>query len=149
MMLLKMMFSPTKDLLMNDTILLCGLFALSCFALVCFFFFNVYRGVHDSLTNAVIGDVYNFRYFQPVTGTYERYLAKVVNVCKLTKDQIDYLNITSDYRRYDKEFQRSPTLVTCQMSNGDYRQFYAERSDMCRRTLTGNLLYSMGVAHLF
>ncbi len=134
---------------MNDVVLFGGLLALSCVALLCFFFFNVYRGVHDSLTNAVVGDVYNFRYFQPVTGTYERYLAKVVNVCRLTKEEIDRLNWHSDYRRYDKDFQRSPTLVTCKMSNGDYRQFYAERSDMCRRTLTGNLLYSMGVAHLF
>jgi hypothetical protein len=126
-----------------------GLLTLSCVALLCFFFFNVYRGVHDSLTNAVIGAVYNFRYFQPVTGDYERYLAKVVGVRKLTQAEISRLNWTSDYRQYDKEFQRSTTLVTCEMSNGDYRQFYAERSDMCRRTLTGNLLYSMGVAHLF
>lgn len=134
---------------MNDTILLCGLFALSCLAMAGLFFYNVYRGVHDSLTNAVIGDVYNFRYFQPVTGTYERYLAKVIKVYKLTKDEIDRLNWSSNYRRYDSDFHRSPTLVTCQMSNGDYRQFYAERSDMCKRTLTGNLLYSMGVANLF
>jgi hypothetical protein len=134
---------------MNDIVLFGGLLTLSCVALLCFFFFNVYRGVHDSLTNAVIGTVYNFRYFQPVTGDYERYLAKVVGVRKLTQTEISRLNWTSDYRQYDKEFQRSPTLVTCEMSNGDYRQFYAERSDMCRRTLTGNLLYSMGVAHLF
>lgn len=149
MMLLKMMFLPTKDLLMNDTILLCGLFALSCLALAGLFFFNVYRGVHDSLANAVIGAVYNFRYFQPVKGEYERYLAKVVNIRKLTQAEISRLNFTSNYRLFDNEFHRSPTLITCLMSNGDYRHFYAERSDMCRRTLTGNLLYSMGVAHLF
>jgi hypothetical protein len=134
---------------MNDVVLFGGLLALSCVGLVCFFFFNVYRGVHDSLANATVGTVYNFRYFQPVTGDYQRYLAKVVKVYKLTKAEIDRLNWSSDYRRYDNEFQRSPTLVTCQMSNGEYRQFYAERSDMCKRTLTGNLLYSMGVAHLF
>ena len=134
---------------MNDVVLFGGLLALSCVGLVCFFFFNVYRGVHDSLANATVGTVYNFRYFQPVTGDYQRYLAKVVKVYKLTKDEIDRLNWSSDYRRYDNEFERSPTLVTCQMSNGEYRQFYAERSDMCKRTLTGNLLYSMGVAHLF
>lgn len=133
----------------NDIILFGGLLALSCVGLLCFFFYNVYRGVHDSLTNAVVGTVYNFRYLQPLTGTYERYLAKVVGVRKLTQDEISRLNWISDYRIYDKEFKRSPTLVTCEMSNGDYRQFYAERSDMCRRTLTGNLLYSMGVAHLF
>jgi hypothetical protein len=134
---------------MNDIVLFGGLLALSCVALLCFFFFNVYRGVHDSLANAVIGTVYNFRYFQPVTGDYERYLAKVVGIRKLSQTEISRLNWHSDYRAYDKEFKRSPTLVTCEMSNGDYRQFYAERSDMCKRTLTGNLLYSMGVAHLF
>jgi hypothetical protein len=133
----------------NDIILFGGLLALSCVALLCFFFFNVYRGVHDSLANAVIGAVYNFRYFQPVTGDYQRYLAKVVGIRKLSQPEISRLNWHSDYRIYDKEFKRSPTLVTCEMSNGDYRQFYAERSDMCKRTLTGNLLYSMGVAHLF
>lgn len=134
---------------MNDTILFSGLFAISISALLCVLFLNVYRGVHDSLSNASVGDVYNFRYFQPVTGDYQRYLAKVVNKRFLTNDEIARLNYTSDYRAYDKEFQRSPTLITCVMSNGDYRQFYAERSDMCKRTLTGNLLYSMGVAHLF
>lgn len=134
---------------MNDVVLFGGLLALSCVALLCFFFFNVYRGVHDSLANAIVGDVYNFRYFQPVTGDYERYLAKVVSICKLTKEEIDRLNWSSDYRRYDKEFQRSPTLVTCQMSNGEYRQFYAERSDMCKRSAVGGLLFRAGVAHLF
>jgi hypothetical protein len=134
---------------MNDIVLFGILLALSCFTLLCFFFFNVYRGVHDSLANADIGTVYNFRYFQPMSGDYQRYLAKVVGIRKLDKNEISRLNWSSDYRIYDKEFQRSPTLVTCQMSNGDYRQFYAERSDMCKRTATGNLLYSMGVAHLF
>ena len=134
---------------MNDTILLCGLFALSCFALACLFFYNVYRGVHDSLTNACVGTVYNFRYFQPLTGDYQRYLAKVINIRKLTQAEISRLNWCSDYRVFDKEFKRSPTLVTCEMSNGDYRQFYAERSDMCKRSAVGGLLFRAGMAHLF
>lgn len=134
---------------MNDVLIFGCLFACVVATLVAFFFYFTYRGVNDNLTSAVVGAVYNFRYFQPVTGTYERYLAKVVKVYKLTREEINRLNWSSDYRRYDKDFQRSPTLVTCQMANGEYRQFYAERSDMCRRTLTGNLLYSMGVAHLF
>ncbi|NDC19248.1 MAG: hypothetical protein EBZ87_03155 [Microbacteriaceae bacterium] len=134
---------------MNDMIVFGCLFAVVSFCLITFFFYNTYRGVHDSLANASTGSVYNFRYFQPLSGDYERYLAKVMNVRKLSQSEISRLNWSSDYRRYDKDFQRSPTLVTCEMSNGDIRQFYAERSDMCKRTAVGNLLFKMGVAHLF
>lgn len=122
---------------------------LSLMVLGGFLFYNIYWGVHDSLTNARVGAVYNFRYFQPLKGEYERYLAKVVDVRFLTQRELARLNWSSDYRVFDKEFKRSPTLVTCQMSNGDYRQFYAERSDMCRRTGIGGLLFSSGIAHLF
>lgn len=111
--------------------------------------YNIYRGVHDSLANAVIGTVYNFRYFQPLNGEYERYLARIVSVRKLTQRELARLNWTSGYRIFDKEFKRSPTLVTCEMSNGEYRQFYAERSDMCRRSAIGGLLFRSGFAHLF
>lgn len=114
-----------------------------------FIFYNTYWGVYDSLTNARIGSVYNFRYFQPLKGEYERYLAKVVDIRHLTQQEIARLNWISDYRIFDKEFKRSPTLITCQMSNGEYRQFYAERSDMCKRTSIGELLFSSGLAHLF
>jgi hypothetical protein len=134
---------------MNDVFVFGVCLACTIAALAVFFLYNTYRGVHDSLTNAVIGSVYNFRYFQPVTVDYERYLAKVVNIRKLSEREISKLNWTSDYRSYDKNFHRSPTLVTCEMSNGDYRQFYAERSDMCRRTLAGNLIYNLGMAYMF
>jgi hypothetical protein len=134
---------------MNDTFVLGVCFACAVAAIGVFLLYNIYRGVNDSLTNAVTGTVYNFRYFQPVTGDYERYLAKVVGVRKLSQAEISRLNWTSDYRQYDSEFKRSPTLVTCEMGNGDYRQFYAERSDMCRRSAVGELLFKAGVAHLF
>jgi hypothetical protein len=134
---------------MNDLIVFGCIFACVSLCLAVFFFHNVYWGVHDTLANASTGSVYNFRYFQPMTGEYERYLAKVVDIRKLTQAEISRLNWSSDYRRGDKEFKRSPTLVTCAMSNGDVRQFYAERSDMCKRTAVGNLLFKMGVAHLF
>lgn len=134
---------------MNDFVLFASCFAIVLAGILAFTFYNIYWGVHDSLTNATVGSVYNFRYFQPLTGDYERYLAKVVNVRTLDNWQIGYLNMTSDYRMYDKDFQRTPTLVTCEMSNGDYRQFYAERSDMCKRTAVGNLLFKAGFAHLF
>lgn len=134
---------------MNDVILLGIISIVTCVVLSCFIYFHIYRGVHGSLANARIGTVYNFRYQQPLTGDYERYLAKVVNIRKLDVFEIGRLNFTSDYRAGDKEFKRTPTLVTCKMGNGDYRQFYAERSDMCRRPLVAGLLFKAGVAHLF
>lgn len=134
---------------MNDLVLLSCLFVglLVLFAFLSFY--NIYRGVHDSLANARIGTVYNFRYFQPLKGEYERYLARVVDIRRLTQRELARLNWNSNYRVFDKNFKRSPTLVTCEMSNGDYRQFYAERSDMCKRSAIGGLLFRSGFAHLF
>lgn len=134
---------------MNDLVSFGMCMLLACGIITFIMLYNVYNGVYGSLSNAVIGDVYNFRYFQPVTGDYERYLAKIVDVRKLSANEIERLNHSSKYRKYDGDFMRSPTLVTCEMSNGDYRQFYAERSDMCRRTAVGGLLFKAGVAHLF
>lgn len=134
---------------MNDVFVfgVCSLLAVAMIG--CFILYNIYRGVHDNLANATCGTVYNFRYFQPLTGDYERYLAKVVNIRKLDTWELGRLNFTSDYRAGDKNFKRTPTLITCEMSNGDYRQFYAERSDMCKRSTVGGLLFKAGVAHLF
>jgi hypothetical protein len=134
---------------MNDVLLFVSCFVLACGLIGMAILYNTYRGVHDNLANASCGIVYNFRYLQPLTGDYERYLAKVVGVRKLDTFELGRLNFTSDYRRGDKEFKRSPTLVTCEMSNGDYRQFYAERSDMVKRSAIGGLLFKAGVAHLF
>jgi hypothetical protein len=59
------------------------------------------------------------------------------------------LNVTSDYRIFDKEFKRTNTLVTCELSNGDIRNFYAERVQDCYLSFFGRLLYSMGMAYMF
>jgi hypothetical protein len=134
---------------MNDLIAFGVCFAIVMGLMTAFMFYHIYWGVHDSLTSANIGSVYNFRYQQPLTGDYERYLAKVVGIRKMKQGEISRLNWTSDYRAWDKEFKRTPTLVTCVMGNGDYRQFYAERSDMCKRPLVAGLLFKAGVAHLF
>ena len=134
---------------MNDAVAICFFFAIAICLMMLFSLYHIYGGVHDSLANASVGTVYNFRYQQPLTGDYERYLAKVVNVRKLDQFEIGRLNFTSDYRVHDKNFKRTPTLVTCEMGNGDYRQFYAERSDMCKRPLVAGLLFKAGVAHLF
>jgi hypothetical protein len=134
---------------MNDLVAFGVCFAIVMSLMTAFLFYHIYWGVHDSLASAHIGSVYNFRYQQPLTGDYERYLAKVVNVRKLTPHEISRLNWSSDYRAYDKEFKRTSTLITCVMGNGDFRQFYAERSDMCKRPLVAGLLFKAGVAHLF
>ena len=134
---------------MNDAVVFGVCFVCAIAALCVLFLYNTYIGVHDSLTNAVTGSVYNFRYFQPLSGNYKRYLAKVVGVRKLDTWELGRLNFTSDYRASDKNFHRSPTLVTCIMGNGDFRQFYAERSSMCKRSAVGGLLFKAGVAHLF
>ena len=118
------------------------------FFLFCTMIYCVYRGVYGSLSSANLGEVYNFHYLQPLTGEYERYLAKVISKRDM-KEQIGYLNATSNYRRYDSEFQRSNTLVTCELSNGEIRNFYAERVKDCYRSIFGRLLYSTGMACMF
>ena len=131
------------------------IFAILCCAsiasgiLLFFFIYNIYRGKNDTLSNSSIGSVYNFRYLQPVTGTYERYLAKVINVRRFTKFELDCLNFHSDYRVHDKDFHRSNTLVTCVLPNGDIRNFYAERVEDCYRSIFGRLLYTTGMACMF
>jgi len=83
----------------------------------------------------------DFHYLQPLTGEYERFLAKVISKRDMRHD-IARLNATSDYRLGDKEFKRSNTLVTCQLSNGEIRNFYAERVRDCYRSIFGRILYS-------
>jgi len=134
---------------MNDMVMFGIIIVFACLILAYLIRFSIYRGVYGSLASANIGDVYNFRYFQPMTGNYERYLAKIVKIRKLEQHELSILNWTSNYRAYDKTFKRTPTLVTCVMGNGDYRNFYAERSDMCRRPFVAGLLFRAGIAHLF
>jgi hypothetical protein len=114
----------------------------------CATFSCVYRGVYGSLSSASLGEVYNFHYLQPLTGEYERYLAKVISKRDM-KEQIGYLNATSNYRRHDSQFERSNTLVTCELSNGEIRNFYAERVKDCYRSIFGRLLYSTGMSCMF
>jgi len=138
-----------RKMMNDDLVLFAVLGCVSVVAIAAYVYFHIYRGLHDSLANARIGDVYNFSYVQPLTGDYNRYLAKVVNVCKLDDGSIDYLNQTSKYRRFDDMFERSKTLVTCLMKDGTFRQFYGERCDMVRRPLFGGLLFKAGIVHLF
>lgn len=121
-----------------STVVLCGL--------VGFVLFHIYRGLHDSLTNARIGGVYNFEYEQPLQGEPERYLAKVLSVHRLSNDSIQRLNRTSRYRRHDGKFVRTSHLVTAQTPDGKIRNFYAERTKNVRRPLLGGTLFKSGLA---
>ncbi len=100
------------------------------------------------LVEAKVGRVYNFDYAQPNSGKIKRHLARVVCLRKLTEKDVEKLDLHSDYRRYDKEFKRTETIVTCKMPNGEYRNFYAERTENCRRSLMGSFLFYTGLARL-
>ena len=133
---------------MNDTMLFGSIFAGVIAVLVAFAAFHIYSGVRDSLTTARIGSVYNFEYVQPVTGTPERFMAKVLEVHRFSEDYIARLNAKSNYRRYDPEFQRSRHLVTAQTPDGKIRNFYAERTRNVRRPLLGGVAFKTGLASL-
>jgi hypothetical protein len=127
---------------MNDVFTIATIFVFALAILAAWAYFNTYRGVYDSLTNATPGSVYNFLYAQPLTGDFQRYLAKVVSVYKLNDWDLARMNASSKYRRDDNMFMRSPTLITCKMADGTYRQFYAERASNCYRSITGKLLFT-------
>lgn len=133
---------------MNDAVLFGSIFAVSVAAVCAFAWFHVYRGVHDSLSNAKVGSVYNFKYLQPVTDVPERFMAKVISVQTFTDDYLGRLNRKSRYRRNDPEFQRSRNLVTAQTFDGKIRNFYAERTTDVRRPLLGAVVFKTGLANL-
>lgn len=109
---------------------------VSTLAFLLFFVFVTFvmrEGVHGSLSNARIGERYNFLYLQPLTGEYVRYCVKVLKTRKLNKEELDSLNCFSLYRRWDADFYRTATLVTCEMEDGSIRNFYGERATYCKR----------------
>jgi len=135
---------------MNDILLFGAVFIGIVALLVTAGTYAVYGGSHASLSNAKVGEVYNFEYEQPLHGEPERYLAKVVEpVYTLSQDQINRLNRRSRYRSNDPQFVRTSHLVTCETPDGNIRQFYAERAKNCRRPLLAGTLFKAGVAHLF
>jgi len=133
---------------MNDVILLGSILSAVAVAVVGFVFYSVYGGSKASLANAVEGQVFNFVYQQPLHGTHERFLAKVIGKQTLTADQIARLNRKSRYRAGDPEFIRTSNLVTCRTADGKVRNFYAERVSNCRKPLLAKVLFKSGVASL-
>ena len=135
---------------MNDVVLIGGIFAAVVCGLLAFSLFHIYRGVHGSLANAKVGEVFNFEYLQPHHGEPVRILARVIEpVYTLDKSTIERLNRRSGYRRNDPEFKRTNHLVTCETPDGSVRQFYAERARNIRKPLLAGLLFRTGTAHLF
>jgi hypothetical protein len=109
--------------------------------------YNIVRGVHGSLTNAKVGEVYNFEYEQPYHGEPERILARVIEPVYTMDDyQIKRLNARSNYRANDPNFKRTKHLVTCEMVDGSIRNFYAERTKNVRRCVFTNRLFRNAVA---
>lgn len=95
------------------------------------------------LKDASVGDVVNFTYRQPQSGTHKRYLAKVEDVRNLSHEEIVQINSRSLYRKYDPEFERTCTLVTCSMPGGHTRNFYAERTEDCSKPSMGCVMYAI------
>jgi hypothetical protein len=117
--------------------------------LICVIMFSFVRGVHGSLATAAPGEVYSFEYEQPLHGDPKRFLAKVVEpVYTLDDNTIRRLNIHSNYRTNDPQFKRTRHLVTCEMPNGEVRQFYAERTKNVRRTVFFGNVFRKGIAAL-
>ena len=110
----------------------------------------LFRGVPCSLSTAQPGEIFTFDYEQPYHGETKRILAKVVEpVYTLDDLSIKNLNRRSTYRRNDPVFHRTRHLVTCQMPNGEVRNFYAERTKNVRRTVMFGNVFHKTAALLF
>lgn len=132
----------------NDVMIGLGVVIACGLAIMAFAGYQIFSGVRGSLANALPGEVYNFDYEQPLHGEHKRVLAKVIEpVYTLEDSTIKRLNRISRYRRNDPVFNRTKHLVTCEMPNGDVRQFYAERASNVRRSMIGGQLFK--VAALF
>jgi len=131
-----------------NTYVAVGTIVLGVAALLSFSFYHTFRGVHGSLVNAKVGEVYNFKYEQPLHGQPERYMAKVISVHTLDDEAIRKLNARSKYRKYDDNFVRTRHLVTAQSHDGTVRNFYAERTTDVRRPLLGGVVFKTGLASL-
>lgn len=117
--------------------------------LIAFVGFLIYNEMYNNLSNAKVGEVYNFDYEQPFHGEKHRILAKVIEPVYVLDDlAIKKLNRRSAYRRNDPIFHRTKHLVTCKTFDGEVRQFYAERASNVRRCPFGGLLMKTGLASL-
>lgn len=132
----------------NENLLTIGV-AIGVLASLGILFYSFWHGVNGSLSNARVGEFYNFEYEQPLHGEPERYMAKVLEVHTLTNDSIQRLNAVSRYRKHDPEFVRTPHLITAQTMDGKIRNFYAERTRNVRRIVLGGRFLRTAVAALY
>jgi hypothetical protein len=95
------------------------------------------------LKDSKLGEVVNFTYRQPVSGTARRFLAKVMEIKGLSPEEIKRMDGVSEYRRSDPEFKRTPTLITCSLPGGHVRNFYAERTESCVKPIMGKISYTI------
>ena len=114
---------------MNDMLLIgCAVAVSICFVLA-------YLATFSSAAS-----LYDFEYLQPLNGERKRWKARVVEpVAHFSNARLEQMNNASNYRRDDKEFERTNHLVTCETKDGEYRQFYCERAVNCRKPLFGIL----------
>jgi len=126
-------------MMMNVDVALAVCFGLTVFGLCVATFFLM--NMRANFTNAKPNSVYNFDYIQPLSGTRERFLAKVVSNESWTNDEIENLNVRSRYRKYDSMFARKGRLVNCVMPNGEYRRFWSDRVENCKLVPVGGILY--------
>lgn len=131
---------------MDNVFIVGGIVAVVSAVIVSFLTYSIYGGSKANLANAVEGQVFNFVYEQPLHGTHERFLAKVIGKQTLTVDQIQRLNRNSRYRANDPVFVRTNNLVTCRTADGKVRNFYAERVSNCRKPLLAGALFKTGLA---
>ena len=114
-------------------------------AVVGFLAYNLRVGFNADLREAKRGELYRFKYLQPTKGKAERYMVKILDSRPMTTQEITRLNGRSSYRKNDPMFMRTGHLVTGQCSDGTIRNFYAERTVDCKKTIIPNVLNKVGI----
>lgn len=126
---------------MENLFMALGIIAIGALALVLFGVYAVYGGFKADLCNARPGQVFNFEYMQPLNGDSKRVLAKVIEKPhKFSNATLQRMNRVSNYRKHDPEFKRTNHIVTCELHDGEVRQFYCERVKNCRKPLFGGMV---------
>lgn len=126
---------------MNEFFIMVG---VGLVAVAGFVLYNLRVGFNANLAEAKTGEMYRFKYLQPVTGKAERYMVRILDNRVMSTEQINRLNANS-YRRNDPKFIRTGHLITGQCGDGTIRNFYAERTIECKKTIIPNVLNRIGI----
>lgn len=126
---------------MNEFFIMVG---VGLVAVAGFVLYNLRVGFNANLAEAKTGEMYRFKYLQPVTGKAERYMVRILDNRVMSTEQINRLNANS-YRRNDPLFIRTGHLITGQCGDGTIRNFYAERTIECKKTIIPNVLNRIGI----